>query len=74
MNIVVYKIVFKPLQTNLFNIVLISFFLTVGCGHLYSQDISKKNQKTVILPKSRLSSVTNVKQETEEETRRLMLS
>ena len=37
------KIAFKPLQTNLFNIVLISFFLTMGYGNLYSQDISKKN-------------------------------
>ncbi|WP_194139761.1 putative LPS assembly protein LptD [Flavobacterium hungaricum] len=37
------KIVFKPLHTNLFNIVLISFFLTIGCGKLYSQEI--KNQK-----------------------------
>ncbi|WP_413998655.1 putative LPS assembly protein LptD [Flavobacterium sp. W1B] len=36
------KIAFKPLQTNLFNIVLISFFLTIGCGNTYSQDISKK--------------------------------
>jgi lipopolysaccharide assembly outer membrane protein LptD (OstA) len=44
------KIAFKPLQTNLFNIVLLSFFLTVGYGHLYSQDISTKT--TVILPKN----------------------
>ncbi|WP_367752589.1 putative LPS assembly protein LptD [Flavobacterium sp. WC2430] len=36
------KIALKPLQTNLFNIVLLSFFLTIGCNHLYSQDISKK--------------------------------
>ena len=38
------KIAFKPLHTNLFNIVLISFFLTLGCGKSYSQEIkSKKN-------------------------------
>ena len=38
------KIALKPLYTNLFNIVLLSFFLTLGCGNLYSQDIkSKKN-------------------------------
>ncbi|WP_196216454.1 putative LPS assembly protein LptD [Flavobacterium sp. LC2016-01] len=37
------KIAFKPLHTNLFNIVLISFFLTLGCGKVYSQDI--KNPK-----------------------------
>jgi lipopolysaccharide assembly outer membrane protein LptD (OstA) len=36
------KIAFKPLQTNLFNIVLASFFLTMGYGNLYAQDISKK--------------------------------
>jgi len=36
------KIAFKPLQTNLFNIVLLSFFITMGYGNLYSQDISKK--------------------------------
>lgn len=36
------KIAFKPLHTNLFNIVLISFFLTLGCGNLYSQDIKSK--------------------------------
>ena len=36
------KIAFKPLHTNLFNIVLLSIFLSVGSGKLYSQDISKK--------------------------------
>ncbi len=36
------KIAFKPLYTNLFNIVLISFFLTIGSSKLYSQDITKK--------------------------------
>lgn len=30
------------MHTNLFNIVLASFFLTVGYGNLYSQDIPKK--------------------------------
>ena len=40
------KIAFKPLYTNLFNIVLISFFLSLGSGKLYSQDIIKK--KTAI--------------------------
>lgn len=38
------KIAFKPLHTNLFNIVLLSFFLTLGYGNVYSQDIkTKKN-------------------------------
>jgi lipopolysaccharide assembly outer membrane protein LptD (OstA) len=37
------------LHTNLFNIVLISFFLTLGTTSAYSQDIKKKN--TTIPPK-----------------------
>ncbi len=42
------KIVFKPLHTNLFNIVLLSIFLSLGCSDLYSQDIKKK--QTAISP------------------------
>lgn len=38
------KIAFKPLYTNLFNIVLLSIFLSFGSGKLYSQDIRKKNK------------------------------
>jgi lipopolysaccharide assembly outer membrane protein LptD (OstA) len=41
------KIALKPLNTNLFNIVLLSIFLTVGSCKLYSQDISKK---TTVVP------------------------
>ena len=37
------------MRTNLFNIVLLSFFLTIGSGNLYSQDINKK--ATLISPK-----------------------
>jgi lipopolysaccharide assembly outer membrane protein LptD (OstA) len=37
------KIAFKPLHTNLFNIVLLSIFLTIGTCKLYSQDIAKKS-------------------------------
>ncbi len=40
------KIAFKPLHTNLFNIVLLSIFLSLGSGKSYSQDITKK--KTAI--------------------------
>ena len=36
------KIAFIPLQTNLFNIVLVSIFLTIGCPNLYSQELPKK--------------------------------
>lgn len=41
------KIALKPLNTNLFNIVLLSIFLTIGTCNLYSQDISKK---TTLIP------------------------
>jgi len=36
------KIAFKPLHTNIFNIVLLSIFLSLGTSNLYSQDIKKK--------------------------------
>ncbi|TDE02752.1 putative LPS assembly protein LptD [Flavobacterium sandaracinum] len=49
------KIAFKPLHTNLFNIVLLSIFLSLGSGKLYSQDITKK--KTVIPAKKQADSV-----------------
>jgi len=37
------------LHTNLFNIVLLSIFLTLGSAHLYSQDI--KGKQTTVSPK-----------------------
>jgi lipopolysaccharide assembly outer membrane protein LptD (OstA) len=40
------------LRTNLFNIVLLAFFLTLGFGKLYSQDITKK--PIPITPKKQL--------------------
>jgi len=36
------KIAFKPLQTNLFNIVLVSLFLFLGYANVYSQELPKK--------------------------------
>src|SRR5690349_9975171 len=33
----VTKIVFKPLRTNLFHIVLLASFITLGTGKIYSQ-------------------------------------
>lgn len=36
------KIAFKPLHTNLFHIVLLSIFLTLGTSKVYSQEIPKK--------------------------------
>jgi lipopolysaccharide assembly outer membrane protein LptD (OstA) len=51
------------LHTNLFNIVLLSIFLTLGSGKLYSQDITKKN--TVIPTKKQTdSSKSTVKKTT----------
>ena len=37
------KIVFKPLRTNLFHIVLLAIFLTVGITKSYCQELPKKN-------------------------------
>lgn len=48
------KIAFKPLHTNLFNIVLLSIFLSLGSGKLYSQDIIKK--KAAVSAKSQTDS------------------
>ncbi|MEC5167167.1 lipopolysaccharide assembly outer membrane protein LptD (OstA) [Flavobacterium sp. PL11] len=42
------KIAFKPLSTNLFNIVLISFILFLGSNRMNAQDI--KTKKTVVAP------------------------
>jgi lipopolysaccharide assembly outer membrane protein LptD (OstA) len=43
------KIVFKPLRTNLFHIVLLATFLTLGIQTIYSQD----------LPKNKIAKPTN---------------
>jgi uncharacterized protein YxeA len=48
------KIALKPLNTNLFNIVLLSIFLTIGNCKLYSQDITKKT--TNLSSKKQISS------------------
>jgi hypothetical protein len=42
LNVDFTKIAFKPLYTNLFNIVLLAFFLTIGSTISYSQDLPKK--------------------------------
>jgi lipopolysaccharide assembly outer membrane protein LptD (OstA) len=54
------------LQTNLFNIVLLSFFITLGYGNLYSQDISKKT--TVIPAKNETTSSAPIVNDTKNET------
>jgi lipopolysaccharide assembly outer membrane protein LptD (OstA) len=73
------KIAFKPLQTNLFNIVLISFFLTMGCANLYSQDISKKTTAITVKKQAEKSSsaidkksisVSDLKKETDTLTKK----
>ncbi len=65
------KIVFIPLHTNLFNIVLLSIFLSLGCSSLYSQDIKKrqsaipaskqesKNPNTESIKKDSIAKTTN---------------
>lgn len=47
-NHIFTKIAFKPLRTNLFNIVLLSIFLTIGSTNVYCQDSPLK--KTIIKP------------------------
>ena len=56
------KIAFKPLYTNLFNIVLLSIFLSLGSGKLYSQDIAKKN-KAIPAKKQTDSKIFNAKKD-----------
>ncbi|MCF6141009.1 LPS-assembly protein LptD [Flavobacterium sp. K77] len=51
------KIAFIPLHTNLFNIVLLSLFLSLGSGKLYSQDIVTK--KAAIQAPTKKSTATN---------------
>jgi lipopolysaccharide assembly outer membrane protein LptD (OstA) len=53
------KIAFIPLRTNLFNIVLISFFLTMGSANLYSQDI-KPEKKTLSAEKQNNKPKNNI--------------
>ena len=62
------------MNTNLFNIVLLSIFLTVGSCKLYSQDIAKKTtalpskkqkDSTSLTPKSGEKSISIVKSETD---------
>ncbi|WP_298116973.1 putative LPS assembly protein LptD [Flavobacterium sp.] len=38
------KIVFKPLRTNLFYIVLLAYFLTIGSSKSYSQELPKESK------------------------------
>ncbi len=54
-NHIFTKIAFKPLHTNLFNIVLLSFFLTIGLGNLYSQDIKKKTSSVSLIKETEKS-------------------
>lgn len=49
------KIALIPLNTNLFNIVLLSFFLSIGACKIYSQDISKK---TKLIPANKQKDTT----------------
>ena len=42
LNHIFTKIAFIPLHTNLFNIVLLSFFLTIGSSSVYAQELKQK--------------------------------
>ena len=42
LNHIFTKIAFIPLHTNLFNIVLLSIFLTIGSSSTYSQELKSK--------------------------------
>ncbi len=61
------KIALIPLNTNLFNIVLLSFFLTIGFGKLYAQDVKKK---TITIP----STIKKQKPETKVDTSKTYIS
>ncbi|RTY93611.1 putative LPS assembly protein LptD [Flavobacterium sp. GT3R68] len=52
------KIAFKPLHTNLFNIVLLSIFLTLGTTKSYSQEI--KNKTTAVPPEKQANTPLEV--------------
>ncbi|MFT3796334.1 putative LPS assembly protein LptD [Flavobacterium sp.] len=43
-SLIFTKIALKPLQTNLFHIVLSAFFLTIGIGKIHSQEIKNKTK------------------------------
>lgn len=53
------KIVFKPLHTNLFNIVFLSIFLTLGSGKTYSQTNTPKTQNSISKENSVKKSVSS---------------
>ena len=47
LNLDFTKIAFKPLYTNLFNIVLLAFFLTIGITPIYSQETPKNETVSI---------------------------
>ena len=51
------KIAFKALRTNLFNIVLLAFFLTIGSTKIYSQEI---NNKSTAIPINKQADSTKI--------------
>ena len=53
------KIAFKPLQTNLFNIVLLSFFLLIGCNTLYAQELRPTQKPATSLKQLDSVTITN---------------
>jgi hypothetical protein len=61
LNLDFTKIAFKPLYTNLFNIVLLAFFLTMGSNKSYSQDLPKKPIENIVKEESKIAK-SNVKE------------
>ena len=57
LNLDFTKIAFKPLYTNLFNIVLLAFFLTIGSNKSYSQDLPKKPKEIKAIEESQISKI-----------------
>lgn len=53
------KIAFIPLHTNLFNIVLLSFFLTIGFSKLHAQDVKKKTNPIPLKTETQKTDNTN---------------
>ncbi len=66
-SLIFTKIALIPLNTNLFNIVLLSIFLTIGSCKIFSQDISKKT-KSIPINNSKESLISTVKSNKESDT------
>ncbi len=66
-SLIFTKIALIPLNTNLFNIVLLSIFLTIGSCKIFSQDISKK-AKSIYINNTKESIISSEKSTKESDT------